>query len=251
MGRCEEEPACCRCNRTGRCRRCACVKAGQQCVNCLPIKLGNCQNGVSHIAVPVPAVASTPSSAMPPNSMPPNSIQPNSILPQSSISASPPLPASHSRPRVSLRDRPTTDFFSPPAGQVSFIWGEVDGATFHSQITVAYEVVIHWKPYLFIPLRGTTGNMFVHELAKMFQSFTDGSSLGSIAMKAATVQQQLLLQKPSRSRKSKDYIHHLQRCLDLWQKGDLDTLLHERRSVQSQNLGLEVKGLLPALLAGS
>ena len=32
--------ACCRCNRTGSCRGCACVKAGKSCSNCLPSKLG-------------------------------------------------------------------------------------------------------------------------------------------------------------------------------------------------------------------
>ena len=35
---------CCRCNRTGSCRHCACVKAGKQCTNCLPNKLGTCSN---------------------------------------------------------------------------------------------------------------------------------------------------------------------------------------------------------------
>ena len=30
---------CCRCNRTGLCRRCSCVKAGLKCTNCLPSKL--------------------------------------------------------------------------------------------------------------------------------------------------------------------------------------------------------------------
>ena len=35
---------CCRCNRTGQCRGCACVKAGKSCSNCLPSRLGNCSN---------------------------------------------------------------------------------------------------------------------------------------------------------------------------------------------------------------
>ena len=78
--------------------------------------------------------------------------------------------------------------------------------------------------------------MFVHELAKLLQAFGDGSNLSSIALKSATVQQQLLLQKPSRSSKSKDHIRHIQRHLNLWQKGDIDIdiLLHERQSIQSK-----------------
>jgi hypothetical protein len=35
---------CCRCNRTGSCKGCACVKAGIPCTNCLPSKLGSCVN---------------------------------------------------------------------------------------------------------------------------------------------------------------------------------------------------------------
>ena len=35
---------CCRCNRTGSCKGCACVKAGKPCSNCLPSKLGSCAN---------------------------------------------------------------------------------------------------------------------------------------------------------------------------------------------------------------
>ena len=35
---------CCRCNRTGRCRGCSCVKAGSLCQNCLPSRRGQCTN---------------------------------------------------------------------------------------------------------------------------------------------------------------------------------------------------------------
>lgn len=35
---------CCKCNRTGTCRGCACTKAKRSCINCLPCKLGNCVN---------------------------------------------------------------------------------------------------------------------------------------------------------------------------------------------------------------
>ena len=35
---------CCRCNRAGVCRGCACVKAKRPYVNCLPSKQGNCAN---------------------------------------------------------------------------------------------------------------------------------------------------------------------------------------------------------------
>ena len=36
--------SCCRCNRSGRCRNCSCVKNGIFCQGCLPQRLGNCSN---------------------------------------------------------------------------------------------------------------------------------------------------------------------------------------------------------------
>ena len=37
-------PTCCRCNRTGPCKGCVCVKAGRFCVSCLPRRLDECRN---------------------------------------------------------------------------------------------------------------------------------------------------------------------------------------------------------------
>ena len=230
---------CCKCNRTGRCCGCACIKACRQCTSCLPIKQGKCQNAVSRPAVPAtaaPATATAPAARI---SMAAPTLctgmPPNPALPQ------PPSPQPHPAINPGPGDSFPAGIVPPPhgssrssAGRMCFIWGEVDGATFDSKLAPVYDVVIHWKPNLFIPPHGTIGNRFVHELAKLFQAFADGSPLGSIAMKAATVQQQLLLQKPSRSSKSKDHIRHLQRRLDLWIKGDLDTLLHEGQSIQSR-----------------
>ena len=51
-------------------------------------------------------------------------------------------------------------------------------------------------------------------------------------MKAIAIAQVLLLQKPSRSSKSKDHAAHLQRRLELWHKGELPSLLEEGRCIQ-------------------
>ena len=44
LGRYKRGMACCRCNRTGSCKGCVCVKAGNPCTSCLPSKLGSCVN---------------------------------------------------------------------------------------------------------------------------------------------------------------------------------------------------------------
>ena len=48
--------ACCRCNRTGICRSCSCVKAGQPCTNCLPGRLLRCRNPPSSPSPAPPAL---------------------------------------------------------------------------------------------------------------------------------------------------------------------------------------------------
>ena len=48
--------ACCRCNRTGICRSCSCVKAGQPCTNCLPGRLLRCRNPPSSPSTAPPAL---------------------------------------------------------------------------------------------------------------------------------------------------------------------------------------------------
>ena len=57
-----EKMPCCKCNRTGRCRNCACVKAGRPCLSCLPARLGQCTNSIIS-NTPVP---STQSGSQPP-----------------------------------------------------------------------------------------------------------------------------------------------------------------------------------------
>ena len=46
---------CCRCNRSGFCKRCVCVKEGRPCAGCLPRRLGHCQNSATVYTGPQPA----------------------------------------------------------------------------------------------------------------------------------------------------------------------------------------------------
>ena len=52
-------PVCCRCNGSGRCRSCACVKSGRPCVDCLPSRKGNCCNN-AHTSTSSTSSISTP-----------------------------------------------------------------------------------------------------------------------------------------------------------------------------------------------
>ena len=60
------------------------------------------------------------------------------------------------------------------------------------------------------------------------------SAWNAIAMKATTVMQTLLLQKPSRKSKTKDHVAHLQRRMKLWLDGDIQALLDEGKCIQKR-----------------
>ena len=52
---------CCKCNGSGRCRSCSCVKAGKACVDCLPNKRQGCSNQ------PTQPLSTPPSDHQPPS----------------------------------------------------------------------------------------------------------------------------------------------------------------------------------------
>jgi hypothetical protein len=52
-------PVCCRCNGSGRCKSCACVKAGRPCTDFLPSRNGHCRNAASSQAPLTPPFMST------------------------------------------------------------------------------------------------------------------------------------------------------------------------------------------------
>ena len=97
---------------------------------------------------------------------------------------------------------------------------------------MAYEEVIHWRRNLFLVPSGASGEAFVSELARLFQANADTSSLECIALKATTVMQILLLQKPSRTSKTKDHVMHLQRRMNIWLNGDIQSLLDKGNCIQ-------------------
>ncbi len=140
----------------------------------------------------------------------------------------------------------------PPLQSTNFMWGPIDGEQFLKEVNSTYELVIHWKPNLFLPPYGASGKKFVQELARLLQAYADSSSLECIAMKGITMLQQLLLQKPSKNSRAKDHSKHLLRRFDLWEAGNLDALLSEGMCIQqrlSSNHSSKKKSTLSLLFA--
>jgi hypothetical protein len=115
----------------------------------------------------------------------------------------------------------------------NFSWGSLNGREFELLINEAYDEVVHWRHNLFEVPRGKCGNTFVTELCCLLEQYCDDTAMECIAMKAAMTLPALLLQRPHHRSKSKDHVICLDRRLKCWFAGDIQSLLHEGRSIQS------------------
>ena len=74
----------------------------------------------------------------------------------------------------------------------------------------------------------------MRELSRLFRAFADSLAMECVALKAAMVLPALLLQRPHVKSKAKDHSTHLERRLKLWEKGDINSLVIEARTIQRQ-----------------
>ena len=174
------------------------------------------------------SATSTPTSVTPRTTSDTSTTTPGLLLP----------PDNHLSSSVS----PVSSFFNPqtpiPAipnatyPDLDFTWGTFSGSEMLTTINKAYDEIVHWRHNLFLIPTGSDGNSFVQELARLLQAFADGSSLECIRMKAVIILQVLVLQKPSRTSKTREHISHLKRRMALWKAGNLNEILLEERSIQ-------------------
>lgn len=116
----------------------------------------------------------------------------------------------------------------------TFVWGKLSGPDFANSLQAIYAEVVHWRRNCFSVPFGKAGKDFVKELSKLYSAYGSASALESIALMAAIVLPILLLQKPSRTSKTKQHIALLARRFGLWSNGDLDELVREGRAIQQR-----------------
>ena len=193
--------SCCRCNRSGTCANCVCVRNGNSCINCLPARLNKCRN--------IPASPS-----------------PDTV--------NEPEPFSTNRDLLPLNSEIAIPLNLPSPEQCNFTWGTLDGNTLSQLMTDIYDEVVHWKRNIFLIPSGAAGKDFVSEIARLLQAYADESSLKCIALKACMVMQVILLQKPSPRSKVKDHAACLLRRLEMWRNGDIKELYKECKCLQAR-----------------
>ena len=232
---------CCKCNRTGHCRNCACVKAGRRCLDCLPARWGHCSNALmppvcqSQASTPSDIVTTTITTTTPVSSStaiaPPVGQQDSRTAPPQAGTTSPQAGLEPDLNRVS--DRLSLPSFKP-ANVPVFVWGDRSARDFTLELNEAYKEVVHWKKNTFNVPFGSVGKEFVQELSRLFAAFGHASSMESIALRAAIVMPNLLLQQPFRGSKVKNHISSLQQRMKVWKEGNLYELLAEGRAIQNR-----------------
>ena len=201
---------CCRCNRTGKCQNCACVKEGKECDNCLPGRLGRCGNRVINAAADkTHTQTSTPNNAH--SSLRQPSIESSHQLyhHQNNVMREQEEELDSNLTKENNKESPLPPF--QPASEPSFV------------IDACYKEVVHWRRNYFMIPSGKAGKDFVTELTRLLRAFADGSTLECVTLKTT-----------SKNSKSGDHTVLLEHRLIEWRKGNINALLYEGRTLQSR-----------------
>ena len=81
---------------------------------------------------------------------------------------------------------------------------------------------------------GASGRKFINEITRLFDQWINDTPLKSISLKAIHVMPALLLEKPSRKSKAREYFIALERQLKLWDEGYINELLDESKEIQER-----------------
>ncbi len=111
------------------------------------------------------------------------------------------------------------------------VWGILKGTQITDAVNHAYSVIVRWRKNLFKVPTGKAGQEFIEEVRKTLSHYVSGSHLESVALTMSMIIFPMLLQKPSRSSKSKDHVNYLTKRLALWR-----SVKQENFSVKQENL---------------
>ena len=81
---------------------------------------------------------------------------------------------------------------------------------------------------------GAAGKNYIEEVTRLMKLWINDTLLREIALKAVHEMPALLLQKPSKSSKSKDHHAALERRLKLWDEGKIEELLYKGQTIQEK-----------------
>ena len=116
----------------------------------------------------------------------------------------------------------------------SFKWGGRDRTLFTDDVNEAYKKIVSWRKNLFMLPTGNAGKKYIKEVTRLLNAWTQNTPLRSISLKAIHTMLALLLQKPSKTSKSRYYLDALEKRLQLWERGENKSLVLEAESIQQR-----------------
>lgn len=224
---------CCKCNSSGQCKKCTCVKAKKRCTNCLPSRLNQCHNQQQEDRLsPTSEDTEMIRGHAGETGEESEKIRDNERRKESETDRSDDIERL-SDTGDSTAVQPLPSFMK--MSDRDFKWGAVeDTVAFVASIDEAYAEVVYWRQNQFMLPSGKEGKAFVCELARMFQLYGESSPLERIALKCAMILPSLVLQKPHPRSRSADHVKAVHRRLQKWKNGDISDLLYEGRTIQQR-----------------
>ena len=115
-------------------------------------------------------------------------------------------------------------------------WHDMTGLQLTQTIDNIYDEIVHWRKSLFKLPSGTAGRSFISRLTNSLDHFNRGTEFCRITLKVFMVLPCLLLQKPSRQRKSKDHSKKLEERQQLWNECRIDEFMRENQKTKKKIL---------------
>ena len=228
----DSQMSCCRCNKSGRCTNCVCVKSSRKCSTCLPKQMGHCRNQAETSLDSTESAPCTTSVS--------NQNQGEQVTAEICLLTGLPQQQPVEIPRKVTTEEesqlPAPNPLPPfePAQLTNFTWGVWTAEEVSTTLSNIYDEIAHWRRNLFKVTSGKQSKLFVIELARLFQSYADQSALEAVALKAAMILSTLVLQKPFRTSKSKDHIACIKRRMNHWHASNFKAILEEGRAIQGR-----------------
>ena len=121
----------------------------------------------------------------------------------------------------------------PEQQHEDFYWNTFRGRIDQKDLEEAYNQIVYWSKNIFMVPTGVAGKNFIDEISRLLNLRTNNKPLKNIALKAIHVMPALLLKKPSKKLKAKDYLKALVRRLRLWEERNITELVNESNTIQS------------------
>ena len=103
-------------------------------------------------------------------------------------------------------------------------WNTVPGRIYQKDLEETNNQIVYWRKNIFMVPIGASGKKFIDEIFRLLNLWANDTPLKNTALNTIHVMPALLLQKPSKTSKTKEHLKALERRLRLWEEGNITDL---------------------------